>query len=274
MWSDNAGRAPDRLRRLQRRGRGARDRRRRASGSALAGRRRPPPHRRPLAPHRRHLRGRHASPRYLDGERVGAPQPATLATATTGELLAARIPAGATVAYDELAVYPRALDAATHRRALRRLRQRAARARPQTSRPTARRQRGHAQLDRARRHRPGRAAPVDHYVAEAWQGTTLRGAQAVDGAAHERHAQRPARGRLHAQACARSTASAPAPTPRDGHRRAAPPATYAGAVTDDAPELYWRLGERSGTLLADASGHGHAAALRRARRTSAPTRAA
>ena len=36
--------------------------------------------------------------------------------------------------------------------------------------------------------------------------------------------------------------------------------TYAGAVTGDAPELYWRLGERSGTLVADASGRGHVAA--------------
>src|SRR4051812_41717668 len=32
--------------------------------------------------------------------------------------------------------------------------------------------------------------------------------------------------------------------------------TYVGAVTDDGPSLYWRLGEYDGTLVADSSGHG------------------
>ena len=49
---------------------------------------------------------------YLDGAAIDT-QPATLATATTGAVTAARIPAGANVVYDELAIYPRALDAAT-----------------------------------------------------------------------------------------------------------------------------------------------------------------
>src|SRR5262245_12972412 len=35
--------------------------------------------------------------------------------------------------------------------------------------------------------------------------------------------------------------------------------TYEQTVMSDAPELYWRLGEQTGTAVADASGHGHAA---------------
>ena len=34
--------------------------------------------------------------------------------------------------------------------------------------------------------------------------------------------------------------------------------TYDQAVLADSPELYWRLGETSGTTVADATTHGHA----------------
>ena len=47
---------------------------------------------------------------YLDGAAFATAQK-TLSTVTTGELFGARIPAGATVAYDEIAVYPSALSA-------------------------------------------------------------------------------------------------------------------------------------------------------------------
>ena len=38
-------------------------------------------------------------------------------------------------------------------------------------------------------------------------------------------------------------------------------ASYSRTITDAQPELYWRLGETSGTLAADASGHGRTGLL-------------
>ena len=49
--------------------------------------------------------------------------------------------------------------------------------------------------------------------------------------------------------------------------------TYDQTVKADSPELYWRLGEQTGTAVADASGHAHARDLRVARRGTAPARA-
>ena len=160
--------------------RGARDRRRRQAARA-ARRRRPAPDRRPLAPHRRHLRGRdrHRLPRR---RRASPRRPPTLNTATTGELLARPHPRRRERRLRRpRASTPRALDAATiaaHFDASGNAQPARARERPRDRR----RQRGHASTGPRPPAPPRRAAPVDHYVVEAWQGTTLRGAQAVDGA--------------------------------------------------------------------------------------------
>ena len=103
---------------------------------------------------------------------------------------------------------------------------------------------------------------VDHYVAEAWQGAALRGAQAVDGTRTTATLSGLPAGayQLRVRAVNGFGEGPDALLPATVTGVAA---TYAGAVTDDAPELYWRLGEKSGTRVADASGHGHVAAYNR-----------
>ena len=102
--------------------------------------------------------------------------------------------------------------------------------------------------------------PIDNYVVEAWQGTTLRGAQAVDGDRRTATLSGLPAGSYEARVRAiNGFATGP-----DGTAAATVTGvatTYAGAVTTAAPKLYWRLGERSGTLLADASGFNHPALL-------------
>ena len=126
---------------------------------------------------------------YLDGARLGEPIAATLNTSTAGELFGARIPAGATVVYDELALYPRALDAATVKTHFDASGNAAAGGARRRQRHAGREPR-HGHVGQAPRRRAGRAA----------RGRPLR----RRGARREpvrrrrpphRHAQRPARGR-------------------------------------------------------------------------------
>ena len=106
---------------------------------------------------------------------------------------------------------------------------------------------------------PAGQRPIDHYVVEAWQGTTLRAAQAVDAARHTATLSGVPAGAttVHVRAINGFAAGPDATTDATVPGAAS---TYAGAVTNAAPQLYWRLGERSGTLVADASGHGRSAA--------------
>ncbi len=198
---------------------------------------------------------------YLDGAPLGSAAK-SLSTVNTGELLAARIPAGANVVYDDLAVYAKALDAATiaaHFTA-------SGNAFPSAPEQLTADVSGNAVTASwvaPDVSAPAGQRPIDHYVVEAWQGTTLRGAQAVDAARHTATLSGIPAGAttVHVRAvngfAAGPDATADATIPGAA-------STYAGAVTSAAPQLYWRLGERSGTLVADASGHGRSAAYNQA----------
>ena len=141
--------------------------------------RHPPADRQPLAPHRGHAR-RDDAHRVSRRHARSRPRQKTFGTVTTGELLGARIPAGANVVYDDLALYGRALDAATVTKHF----DASGNARPVA--PANVRATGDANALTVDWAAPGGTGPqgqrpIDNYVVEAWQGTTLRGAQAVDG---------------------------------------------------------------------------------------------
>src|SRR4051812_14422209 len=196
---------------------------------------------------------------YLDGAAF-ATAPKRLATSTAGELLAARIPAGANVVYDDLAVYPTAMSAAriaAHFDA-------SGNARPLA--PVDVKATGDTAnaLTVDWSPPPGTGPqgqrPIDSYVVEAWQGGTLRGAQAVDGDRRTATLSGLPAGAYEARVRAINGFST-GPDATAAATVTGAGTTYAGAVTDARPELYWRLGERSGSLPADASGHGHPAQL-------------
>ena len=196
---------------------------------------------------------------YLDGAAI-ASATATLNTVTNGTLVGARIPAGASVAYDELAIYPRALDAATiaaHFTASGNTRPAA----PTDVAADAAPGRITATWPAAAAIVPGGQRAVDHYVVEARHGGVVRAAQATEGAQATATLSGLAAGDYELSVRAvNGFGEGPAATRTvtvDGS------ATYAAAVSADAPELYWRLGETSGTRVADASGHGHVAAYSR-----------
>ena len=137
-----------------------------------------------------------------------------------GDLLtAAAAPQGiGTVGFDELAIYPRALDAAADRRALRRLRQRSPAA-PAGVRATAAANAVTLSWTAPAARPPRRRG----YVAEAWQGTTLRGAQGTTATATSATLSGLPAGDVHDQGARRSTGSAPA-------ARASAAATVTGAA--------------------------------------------
>ena len=188
---------------------------------------------------------------YLDGAPLGSTAK-TLTTVNTGELLAARIPAGANVVYDDLAVYDKALDAgaiAAHFAA------------SGNAFPSAPEQLSAETSDNSVTatwtaptvSAPPGQRPIDHYVVEAWQGTTLRAAQAVDAARHTATLSGLPAGATSVRVRAVNGFAAGPDATKDATVPGAA-STYAGAVTNAAPQLYWRLGERSGTLVADTAG--------------------
>ena len=118
---------------------------------------------------------------YLDGQQVGSAEK-TLATVNTGGLLAARIPAGANVRYDELALYDRALDAATVAAHF------AASGNSRPAAPTDISVGAAAGAFALYWTPPTGATPagqsyVDHYVLEARQNGVMRGAKSIAGTA-------------------------------------------------------------------------------------------
>ncbi len=183
---------------------------------------------------------------YLDGVKLGSAT-VELATEDTGPLTAAHSAYEATSGFDDLAVYDHALDApaiAAHF---------AASGNGKPDAPGSLRATG---TTLTWTPQTGGRAPKS-YVAEAWQGTTLRAAQAADGgvttatlsglpAGVYTFKLRATNGYGTSEATTAGTVGGSA-------------TTYAGLVTSDAPTAYWRLGERSGTLAADASGNGHTA---------------
>ena len=266
MWSSDAGARDHPVRRLQRRGR--RSAALVVGGTALS---LPADDDRRLTDSRWH----HIAVTYANGTVTAYLDGAPFATADAdlrherppATSLAARIPAGATVVYDELAVYAARARRADDQGPLRRLRQ-----------------------------RPPEGADATSTVSRGGRAIALYWDPPTGGAPDGPGVHRPLRARGHARAasCARPTRPAATATGLNAHRSPGGPVhasrvraingfgegeaasldtdmtetetTYVGAVTDDHPALYWRLGEYDGTLVADSSGHGH-----RAQYTSAST---
>ncbi len=193
---------------------------------------------------------------YLDGVALGAPQAASL---TTGGGFAA----GGDFGLDELAVYPRALDAATvaaHFAASGNARPAAVSALAATA-PEPNRVR--IEWDPPQGGHPLSQPLLDDYIVEAWQGDALVAAQTVDANPIIVSFARRAGFGI-------ELGSVPAGTTRVTVRSAGgfgvsaaasvtvevggAPGTYSTRVAADAPALYWRFSD-TGARVSDLSGH-------------------
>ena len=184
---------------------------------------------------------------YLDGAALGSATK-TLATTTDGDLRAAQAPAYAQVRFDELALYPRALDAATVAAHF------AASGNALPAAPDATATVGQNRVT-VRWPAPTGGAPagqlaIEHYLVEApglAQLVPATGTEATLGGI-------PAGATTVTVRAFNGFGPSPAKTLEVTVPGAA--TTYASTVAADAPVLYWRLGERGGTQVADSSGHG------------------
>ena len=190
------------------------------------------PDRRPLAPRRRHLRRRAPSPPTSTAS--ASPQaPATFTTdderraARRADARPAR-PSSTTSSRSTTtrSTPPRSPRTSTPPATRRPLRARDLHARPPSTNAVT------LELDRARRLAPQGQRPIDHYVVEAWQGTTLRGAQAVDGDRRTATLTGLPAGTYTLKRARASTPSAPARTPSARATVSGSATTYAGAVTE------------------------------------------
>ncbi|WP_170179170.1 LamG-like jellyroll fold domain-containing protein [Solirubrobacter pauli] len=186
---------------------------------------------------------------YLDGEPVGTATVPVPANVEGSWLTAAAAPQGiGTSGFDEIAIYPRALSAAriaAHFEA-------SGNGRPQP--PSGVAATAGANAVTVSWTAGGTPAPTG-YVVEAWQGGTLRGAQATSATATGATITGLPSGAYAIKVRGVNEYGAGRESERPATLLGAT-TTYAGAVTDAAPALYWRLGERNGTVAADSSGHG------------------
>ena len=190
---------------------------------------------------------------YLDGARLGEPQAVDAQHGDDRPVPGrTRSRPARPSAYDEIALYPRALDAAavaTHFTAAGSARPAA----PANLVAQAADNRATLTWTAVTGDAPAGQRIVDHYLVE-----TPAGSQSVDGARTTATLSGLPAGPTTVTVRAINGFGEGAAASVDVQIGGAA-ATYPSTVIADAPDLYWRLGEKSGARLADASGRGRAA---------------
>jgi uncharacterized repeat protein (TIGR01451 family) len=199
---------------------------------------------------------------YVDGARVGdvaAPEP--MATPTSGGFEAGIIPTGQSNGFfDELAVFPAALtdeQVAARFVASGNRRPDAAPDVVATTSP-AFPNRVSVSWSPASAGAPASQQAVEHYRVVARRGDTVHGAVSVAGNQTQVVVSGlPAGDGYVVEVTGVNGFGYGAPSPAAPVEVTGAERTYASAVVESGPSLYWRYGEPTGTLIADASGRGH-----------------